>query len=159
MTAQPTPAAAAVVPACLLLAAAFAPARLAFISFPPAGSNPPQANSATINNLVPSQRYAIEVRALSSRGFQDSPAATLASLRPTRAAGAAMAVSSFDRVATLEGWQCLEREGYNVCSAGKAGLCEPITCTDIVRRGQRTWVAVKVHTCPENLPTALVPPA
>jgi len=84
---------------------------------------------------VPSQRYTVEVRAVSSRGFADSPPATLTSLRPTRAAGAAFAAGDKRPAAALEGWQCVAREGYNVCSAGKAGLCEPVTCADIVSRG------------------------
>ncbi len=72
---------------------------------------------------------------MSSRGFADSPPATLTSLRPTRAAGAAFAAGDKRPAAALEGWQCVAREGYNVCSAGKAGLCEPVTCADIVSRG------------------------
>lgn len=96
---------------------------------------PQQATSATISKLVPSQRYTVEVRALSSRGYPASPAATLTSLRPTRAAGAASAASGGSTAAAaLQGWRCVAKEGYNVCSAGRAGLCEPASCAEMVRR-------------------------
>lgn len=101
--------------------------------------------SAIITGLYPDAVYTVEVRTLSSVGLPPSEPAVL-TLRLPDAAGATGGsnagtpggsgvgdlVKALQAVTLDDGWECVPKSGYPVCSAGAAGLCQPISCEEMV---------------------------
>ena len=78
------------------------------------------------------------VRAMTNRaGVQTSSTAQLISVRrgPPPPPPASRPIDN--TAATTGGWLCVEREAYPACSAGVSGLCQPISCAEMVSDEQR----------------------